>query len=487
MNIYEKYYLNDEMKEKLLKEAIIVFDTSALLDLYNYSEETQNEIISVVFSNLGNRLWIPSQVKFEFLKNRGLVREKPILTYKNLLKQQGKGDGGHLLKIKEGVDNKKKELTKEIKNQLKTLQEKTRDSKKHPYVNEDIFIKFTSEFDLFLEKFDKFCSVTDEFYNDFEKKINDKENEIKISIQNDKILEAVNQRFKVGEEYSFDKMIYLMKEGKIRYENQIPPGYEDAESKEGIRVYGDLFVWKQLLDYAKQKKKSVILVSNDVKPDWIDPEIKDTPRFELLKEFNSHTDYWFWSYNMSNFLFRINKIFTTKIKENTLEEVEEITLEKEEITFLEKEQELNEDNETKVFQESNEIKEAITNNFTDKVVIKDNISLDETLRMFKKPTIYLGENETGIEYIIAVNVIKSKNYANILHPLKNIFALKKHYNGSSKKYRYVLYLVVINENSITGVNEKLKMHTAKKLFNRKEIKIRVGYIEDGKFVLCNEN
>ena len=70
IDLYKKYYLDSDKVQQILKSGIIVFDTSALLDLYYYSFDTQNEIFRNVFKYLSNRLWIPSQVYFEYLKNR---------------------------------------------------------------------------------------------------------------------------------------------------------------------------------------------------------------------------------------------------------------------------------------------------------------------------------------------------------------------------------------------------------------------------------
>lgn len=78
IDLYKKYYLDSDKVQQILKSGIIVFDTSALLDLYYYSFDTQNEIFRNVFKYLSNRLWIPSQVYFEYLKNRKKVSEKPI-------------------------------------------------------------------------------------------------------------------------------------------------------------------------------------------------------------------------------------------------------------------------------------------------------------------------------------------------------------------------------------------------------------------------
>ena len=64
IDLYKKYYLDSDKVQQILKSGIIVFDTSALLDLYYYSFDTQNEIFRNVFKYLSNRLWIPSQVYF---------------------------------------------------------------------------------------------------------------------------------------------------------------------------------------------------------------------------------------------------------------------------------------------------------------------------------------------------------------------------------------------------------------------------------------
>lgn len=85
IDLYQKYYLQKAEIQRMLKEGLIVFDTSALLDLYYYSFETQKEIFENVFQYLNGRLWIPSQVYFEYLKNKSTVAEKPIATYQNLI------------------------------------------------------------------------------------------------------------------------------------------------------------------------------------------------------------------------------------------------------------------------------------------------------------------------------------------------------------------------------------------------------------------
>lgn len=146
MDLYKKFYLDEETQEKMLNSAIVVFDTSALLDLYYYSSETQESIIESIFSFFKHRLWVPERVKFEYLKNKEKVSSKPILSYKSLIKAQNGGDGEYTLKMCNFAKEIERIQLKNIENQLKTLKERTAKSDKHGlniiylvnFINQDV-------------------------------------------------------------------------------------------------------------------------------------------------------------------------------------------------------------------------------------------------------------------------------------------------------------------------------------------------------------
>lgn len=52
-----------------------------------------------------------------------------------------------------------------------------------------------------------------------------------------------------------------------RYQNKIPPGYKDAR-KGGDQQYGDLILWLQVIDQAKESGKPIVFVTDDRKDDW---------------------------------------------------------------------------------------------------------------------------------------------------------------------------------------------------------------------------
>lgn len=86
---------------------------------------------------------MPAQVHFEYLKNKGKVVEKPMLSYRRLLDKQNK-DGGYVNTIVEKAKALQSQELGEIKNQLKTLKEQTLGAEKHPHLALDIYLEFDS-------------------------------------------------------------------------------------------------------------------------------------------------------------------------------------------------------------------------------------------------------------------------------------------------------------------------------------------------------
>lgn len=72
-----------------------------------------------------------------------------------------------------------------------------------------------------------------------------------------------------GVPFTYPEVMEIVREGRFRYENSIPPGYKDGENdkKIGFQVYGDLIVWKEILRYAKKEKKPVLFICDDMKED----------------------------------------------------------------------------------------------------------------------------------------------------------------------------------------------------------------------------
>lgn len=308
------YVYSSKLEDSLWESAIIIFDTSALIELYYYTANTVKEIELSIFKNLNERLWIPSQVEFEFLKHRNEKRLAPILSYKDLLEQRTNNrESGYL-------GNTKKILA-DFETQLNELNNKTKKDKKHPYLSENIVDEFTERC------FMKFKEEYLLFYKNFHDKVNTIISEIQDK-KDDEIWGLINQYFIIGDGFTFSEQMNYVQEGSFRYSNKIPPGYED-EKKEGLAKYGDLIIWKEILKYAKENSSNIIYVTKDTKLDWCyrlkgRADKIERPREELIFEFNSVTYKNFWMYSISDF-FHVASKFCKPVDEVALREIENVS------------------------------------------------------------------------------------------------------------------------------------------------------------------
>lgn len=167
---------------------------------------------------------------------------------------------------------------------------------------------------------------------DFKKKLNDwtdkfyNSNLLVKNSANDELVKKILNIFngKTGTPFSNEQLKKIEQEGEDRYNREIPPGYKDASKKKNDNLtnnmYGDLIVWKQILEFAKTHKKNIIYVTNDQKEDWWNNVKGQTigPRVELRKEFLSETNNKiFHMYTLDNFL----KYSTENIDDKILQEV----------------------------------------------------------------------------------------------------------------------------------------------------------------------
>lgn len=463
VDLYKKYYLDSETIKEILQNGIVVFDTSALLDLYYYSSETRNEIFNKAFNYLKGRLWIPAQVYFEYLKNKSKVSEKPILSYERLLTKQSK-DGGYVNSIVDKTKMLQGQSFGEIKNQLKTLKEQTLGTDKHPYLSPDVYAEYESVLSVVENQLTDFSTKTADFQTRIQKEIEKKITELQSDLLPDNVNNAIESSFQIGKEYSFSKMMEIAREGSFRYSEEIPPGYEDGKEKTGLQKYGDLFVWNQILDCAKSKQKDFIFVTNDVKIDWYE-EDKRTPRFELLKEFREQANKRIWLLSMKNFIYHVNLLLDDQIHENVLQDIDSVQDEKENDKIR---KELSADDIQKIF----------NNLIVKPIYVIDKIPKNESIRLFDNPDIYEAEDENGRKFRIITTIVGGGNYARVLHGMTNAFELKKLYETGNEHYWYYNFIIAKNEALVEKIMEHMGKTKVRKLFADHSIQTAVCYLNE---------
>lgn len=253
------------ISKKKWDELMIVFDTSALCKMYDMTNSAKHTMISVR-EYLKDRIFIPGHVMTEYNKNRIKVINNPL--------QEKYKIPACFVNTALKVDGKK------------FIERLGKGNYYHPFISEEAYKRAIKKLDDAIDALSRINTVLkDEF--DIRKA------EIANLVDHDEIKDML-ATLQIGEEYSFYVMMKLCEEGEFRYRNSIPPGYMDAKKingkcKLGLDIYGDLFIWKQIVEKAKDEHKDVLFLCNDTKEDWWEDYNAKKLRRELTKEFEDTT------------------------------------------------------------------------------------------------------------------------------------------------------------------------------------------------------
>lgn len=297
-------------------KTLFIFDTNILIKLYSYQPSTVQDFFYIL-EKLGNRIWLPHQVGLEFQNRR--------------------------LEIKSLEKKKFKDLNNNIEDILK--------------IEKEIEKKFSKG------RFPELDTATEKLFQGIEKLLEDykkvvnKCNKCQPSIRaHDKIRERIDKYFegKVGKAYSPGKLEEIYVEGEERYKNNIPPGFKDKD-KEGNdyyyrgaryqRKFGDLIIWKQIIDKSLSDKiENIIFITDDEKEDWWffvkeNGEKAIGPLANLTHEIIDKGEAsLFYMYNTTSFFEAAKSLLSfTELQESSIEEtkqVQQVYKEKDEDLFF---------------------------------------------------------------------------------------------------------------------------------------------------------
>jgi hypothetical protein len=272
------YRKSDNEIRKIWEKGIILFDTNVLLNLYRYSDSTRETLIELI-SKFSKQIYLPHQAALEYNRNRYEVIAEQEKAYKEFLDK--------ISQIQKDLQSTSKPpfLTSKVDKDLNSIFEK---------VSAEVQDSIT-----------KYCDY----------------------LKQDPIYRKISELFKgrITEPFSEEELKEIYKEGEERYKMKIPPGFEDEKTKDGIRKFGDLVLWKQVLEKAKELKRDVILVTDERKLDWW-WKIKDGrnmgARQELVEEIMAFANVDFHMYSSERFLSYGQTFLKEKINENALEEIQ---------------------------------------------------------------------------------------------------------------------------------------------------------------------
>lgn len=255
-NAYSEKYGED--LTALNGKFVVSYDTSCLLNLYRYSRETRSEIVDLlkrIGANYGH--FIPHHVALEFSVNKEKAKNdtQTVFTgvrasfnnFKSTVKNVAQSGG---------FSTPLSQLSTNISSYISKIQEELDKERAQLLKNNDAEDIFDLVAKLFSEK--------------------------------------------VSQPFTIEEIKAISNEGVARYEKKIPPGFEDGSKSDFLNFnghaveakFGDLIIWKQLIEYSKKHTVNIIFITSDQKPDWMVPVKNNKWRIrpDLANEFKHETE-----------------------------------------------------------------------------------------------------------------------------------------------------------------------------------------------------
>jgi hypothetical protein len=260
------YKPTDEDLRALWDEGLIVLDANVLLAPYRLSGQARTLLFNLVEA-YREQIWIPYQAGLEYQRNRLTVVAAQRATYSEIRSQLDSAEA--------------------------TLLARRPD---HPVLDP---VEFRARVQRAVQGIERYLSLAEAGHPEI---LGSDQDQDVIRDKWDELLEGC-----IGERLVVDEKWRSM--GEKRYDEKIPPGYEDAKRDKGTRLFGDLILWFEVLQHVKDrvangKSPALMFVTDDAKEDWwrIADGQRLGPRPELVEEMAAAGGKPFWMYSVARFI-----------------------------------------------------------------------------------------------------------------------------------------------------------------------------------------
>jgi PIN like domain len=290
--LFPGYYPpNSSERRDAYQQGLVSLDANALLDFYRFSHKARQEFFQVL-EHLRPRLFITHQAALEFHRNRLSTVESRI----------------------KAAEDKCKEIEQPLKSVIEKIQE------------------FANRYQIEATEREKLVGLVGELsftLTDAIKKTGTYDlSESEVRAATDDVLKRLNRLLqgRVGKALSDSERKDAVERALRRREARIPPGYAEKKLDPELQV-GDYLVWLQLINEASKHQKSVLLVTNDNKEDWI---LKDSsnriigPRPELVLEMQSRANVQLHMVTVVGLLKEAPDYLGTAVSDSTIREAESL-------------------------------------------------------------------------------------------------------------------------------------------------------------------
>ncbi len=278
----------DQDFRSVFTAGLVVPDANVLINLYRYSSEARDSLLSVL-ANLGDRLWVPHQVKVEFWSVRDGVLRDPrgtLALSAELDKLRGRTD--------------------------QLLIEWAKARSLSPQESAELRADIDAGFEGAMERVAEFDADGIHYLEDS---------------TSDPVVTALGDILagRVAPAPPPNVLKARIADAHQRVVAEIPPGYKD-KGKPGDAPAGDYLVWCELLDEAKARDCDALFVTSDVKEDWW-RRVRESPRGprpELVAEMRAITGRMLFMVQPDGLLDRARTLLNVVVSASSLENVERV-------------------------------------------------------------------------------------------------------------------------------------------------------------------
>jgi hypothetical protein len=274
-----------QQEAEAITTGLVVLDTNVLLDAYRFAPTVRTELFAAL-QGLGDRLWIPHQVAYEFHANRYAVMAECAEEYQRMRAAIG-------------------ELAEAF--QTRTNAVAARFAQRSALPPDAVTGAIAEALATAAQTLERLWS----------------RHEVPAGPDDDdpilRRLQAILAG-RVGPAWSAAEADHARAEALERYRRLIPPGYEDRDKPDSS---GDYLIWRQCLAEAKARQLPLVFVSREAKADWVWRQggWRLGPRPELTRECRGVAGVGFTMLPTSVFLRHAQRVLHAPVGEATIGQV----------------------------------------------------------------------------------------------------------------------------------------------------------------------
>ena len=288
--LFPEYYpLTEAELSGLYREGRFALDANVLLNLYKYSVPTRKEVLDQLAApSVAERLFVPHRAALEFSRARLQVIQSVVASHEDVLR---------------GL--------KSARSSVQTLLDKYKDYEKisPSQIRQPIF-----------DALDRTCTVVTKS-RDSQAKLLDFD-DVLVALER-----LLDNRITVPDDDA--TLARFLKDAEVRRLQGRRPGLtdsgKDALTGDPNDKYGDVIIWHQILAVAARDKASVILVTDELKEDWLWKAggLRSVGAFPTLRaEFRDFTGGDFHVLGTFDFLAGLRKYLRGSVSDQAIKEVQ---------------------------------------------------------------------------------------------------------------------------------------------------------------------